>query len=532
MKQLYITFTLLLLSFSTTYAFQNITPKAADKIVVAKKTQPSKTPIKISTVTISTFLNKYPKLKTYRSDLNALYLKRNYKSIWFGGKGVIEFANLLYSKTSDLEQEGLQSKFAYKNKINQIINNTTSKNLASTDNELLLSAMYVFYAKKVYQGIETDKIKEIGWFIPQKNLSYATLLSYLLVDPKSLEQNDNIQFNQYYKLRDFLKKYRKIEQNGGWNQIIRDSLVREVKPGDSSQTIGQIRQRLAITGDLHNDSKSNLYDDELITGVLNFKKRNGYSENPIITFSQIDRMNIPIENYIKTIMVNMERCRWIDPEMTKAAQYIIVNIPSYKLFFVRNGKTALESNVFVGGTMNETVIFSGNINYMVFSPYWNVPTSIVQSEIKTAMEQNKNYLAENEMEWIKGRVRQKPGPKNPLGKVKFIFPNSNDIYLHGSPSKSLFQSEYRAYSHGCINVNKSEELAYLILKDNTEWPVERIKSAMEGGVETTCILKEKLPVHMGYFTAWVSDSGEISFFNDIYERDDRLAEILFSKDYE
>ena len=327
MKQLYITFTLLLLSFSTTYAFQNITPKAADKIVVAKKTQPSKTPIKISTVTISAFLNKYPKLKTYRSDLNALYLKRNYKSIWFGGKGVIEFANLLYSKTSDLEQEGLQSKFAYKNKINQIINNTTSKNLASTDNELLLSAMYVFYAKKVYKGIETDKIKEIGWLIPQKNLSYATLLSYLLVDPRSLEQNDNIQFNQYYKLRDFLKKYRKIEQNGGWNQIIRDSLVREVKPGDSSQTIGQIRQRLAITGDLHNDSKSNLYDDELITGVLNFKKRNGYSENPIITFSQIDRMNIPIENYIKTIMVNMERCRWIDPEMTKAAQYIIVNIP-------------------------------------------------------------------------------------------------------------------------------------------------------------------------------------------------------------
>lgn len=327
MKQLYITFTLLLLSFSTIYAFQNIIPKAADKIVVAKKTQPSKTPIKISTVTISTFLNKYPKLKTYRSDLNALYLKRNYKSIWFGGKGVIEFANLLYSKTNDLEQEGLQSKFAYKNKINQILNNTTTKNLASTDNELLLSAMYVFYAKKVYQGIETDKIKEIGWFIPQKNLSYATLLSYLLVDPQSLVQNDNIQFNQYYKLRDFLKKYRKIEQNGGWNQIIRDSLVREVKPGDSSQTIGQIRQRLAITGDLHNDSKSNLYDDELITGVLNFKKRNGYSENPIITFSQIDRMNIPIENYIKTIMVNMERCRWIDPEMTKAAQYIIVNIP-------------------------------------------------------------------------------------------------------------------------------------------------------------------------------------------------------------
>ncbi len=531
MKQLYISFILLSLSFSNSYAYQNKTTKAVDKIVVTKKTQPTKTPIKISNAIIANFVNKYPNLKTYRSDLNDLYLKRNYKSIWFGGKGLIEFANLLYAKTNELEQEGLQSKFAYKNKINSIFTEKTTKNLASVDTELLLSAMYLFYAQKVYKGIESDKIKEIGWLIPQKNLSYATLLSYLLVDPKALDKNDTAQFNQYYKLREVLKKYRKIEQNGGWNKIVRDTLVFELKPGDSSQTIGQIRQRLATTGDLHSDSKSNRYDQELIDGVINFKKRNGYNEDPVITFSQISRMNIPIENYIKTIMVNMERCRWIDPEMTKAAQYIIVNIPSYKLFFVRNGKTELESNVFVGGTMNETVIFSGNINYMVFSPYWNIPTSIVQSEIKTALEQNKNYLVENEMESIKGRVRQKPGPKNPLGKVKFIFPNSNDIYLHGSPSKSLFQSEYRAYSHGCINVNKSEELAYLILKDNTEWPVERIKSAMEGGKEITCMLKEKLPVHMGYFTAWVSDSGEISFFNDIYERDDRLAEILFSEDY-
>ena len=531
MKQLYFTFTLLLFSFSIAHAYQTTTQKPVAKVATAAKAQPTKTPIKINNVVISNFFKKYPNLKTYKSDLSALYLKRNYKSIWFGGKGLIEFANLLYSKTNELEQEGLPSKFAYKSKVNQIFNEKSTKNVASSDNELLLSAMYVFYAQKVYKGIDSNKIKEIGWLIPQKNLSYDSLLTSLLVDPNALDKDEKVQFNQYYKLRDVLRKYRKIEQDGGWNKIVRDSAVFEYKPGDSSKTIGQIRQRLAITGDLHTDSKSNRYDEELITGVLNFKKRNGYNEDPIITFSQVERMNIPIENYIKTIMVNMERCRWIDPEMTKAAQYIIVNIPSYKLFFVRNGKTELESNVFVGGTMNETVIFSGNINYLVFSPYWNVPTSIVQSEIKTAIEQNKNYLAENDMEVIKGRVRQKPGPNNPLGRVKFIFPNSNDIYLHGSPSKSLFQSEYRAYSHGCINVNKSEELAYLILKDNPDWPVERIQSAMDGGKETTCILKEKLPVHMGYFTAWVNDAGEVNFFSDIYERDERLAEILFSEDY-
>jgi murein L,D-transpeptidase YcbB/YkuD len=225
----------------------------------------------------------------------------------------------------------------------------------------------------------------------------------------------------------------------------------------------------------------------------------------------------------------MERCRWIAPEMTKTKEYIIINIPSFKLIYKRDGKTELESNVFVGGTMNETIIFSSAISHLIFSPYWNIPTSIVESEIKTALESDKNYLVANDMEWTKKGLRQRPGPKNPLGKVKFIFPSASDIYLHDSPVKNLFESEYRAYSHGCINVNKAQELTYLILKNNTDWSVDRITKAMESGDETICILKNKIPVHIGYFTAWVNDSGEISFFIDIYQRDDRLAEILFSE---
>jgi murein L,D-transpeptidase YcbB/YkuD len=243
-----------------------------------------------------------------------------------------------------------------------------------------------------------------------------------------------------------------------------------------------------------------------------------------ITSSHIQRLNLPLEKYIKTIMVNMERCRWIAPELTKAEQYIIVNIPSFKLIYKKNGKNELESNVFVGETMNETVVFSSNMSHIVFSPYWNIPKSIVESEIKTAISQDKNYLDSHNMEWNKGELRQKPGKNNPLGVVKFIFPNSNNIYLHDTPSKSLFESEYRAYSHGCINV---KELAFLILKNDPDWPIERINAAMIAEKETTYILKKKIPVHIGYFTAWVSDTGEISFYNDIYERDDRLAELIF-----
>ena len=534
MRNIVLSIAVIILGFFTTSVYPSKNKNLTDYKISFVDTVPihkaEKSLVKIDSSVIVRFFKKYSNLKKYKPDVTALYKKRDYNSIWYDGEGLIEFANLLYSKVNEIEKDGVKSRLAYKDRIDDIFNNQSADKLTATETELLLSAMYIFYAKKVYQGIDTEKIKETGWFLPTKNLSYVSLLNSLLVDPQLLDINEKQLFGQYYKLREILKKYRRIEENGEWNPITKDSLVREIRPNDSSKTIGQIRQRLAVTGDLKHDSKSNRYDKELMDGILNYKKRNGYKMDYVITSSHIQRMNIPIENYIKTILVNMERCRWIAPALTKAEEYIIINIPSFKLIFKRNGKTEFESNVFVGGTMNETVIFSSQMSHLVFSPYWNIPRSIVESEIKTAMDRDKNYLEANNMEWNRGRVRQKPGPNNPLGAVKFIFPNSNDIYLHDTPSKSLFESEYRAYSHGCINVNNAKELAYLILKYDPDWPVERINNAMNGEKETTCILKKKIPVHIGYFTTWVNDSGEISFFNDIYERDDRLAELLFSDD--
>ncbi|MGO4904790.1 L,D-transpeptidase family protein [Flavobacterium sp. W20_MBD1_R3] len=532
MKNVVLFLALFLFVFSSAAAY-NPKNKVVNELSLAERLSKHKTNtsfVRIDSAVISRFFKLYPNIKKHKSDLTALYKKRKYNSIWFDDQGIIEFANLLYSKVNQLEDDGLPSRFAYKDKVDLIFDEKPSANITFTETELLLSSMYIFYAKKVYKGISTEKIREIGWFMPTKNLSYSGLLQSLLADPQLLDKNEQQLFGQYYKLRAVLKKYRQIEQNGSWKLIVSDALIREYKPGDSSKTIGQIRHRLATTGDLERNSQSNLYEEELMNGILNFKRRNGYKLDHSITSSHIARMNIPIENYIKAIMVNMERCRWIAPELTKAQEYIIINIPSFKLIYKRDGKTELESNVFVGGTMNETVIFSSAISHLVFSPYWNIPTSIVESEIKTALERDKNYLVAHDMEWNKNRLRQKPGPKNPLGKVKFIFPSASDIYLHDSPVKNLFESEYRAYSHGCINVNKAQELSYLILQNHPEWPADRIKKAMDSGKETTCVLKKKIPVHIGYFTTWVNDSDEISFFIDIYQRDERLAELLFSDD--
>lgn len=173
--------------------------------------------------------------------------------------------------------------------------------------------------------------------------------------------------------------------------------------------------------------------------------------------------------------------------------------------------------------MSQTVIFGGNLQYVVFSPYWYVPQSIVKKEVLPAMKKDPGYLAKHRMEWNGGNVRQKPGADNSLGLVKFIFPNANNIYLHDTPSKPLFKEEVRAFSHGCIRVEKPKELAQKLLPN---WNPANINKAMRSGKEQWITLKTKVPVYIGYFTAYVDSAGQLNFREDIYQRDERLLEML------
>ncbi|CAM2828486.1 L,D-transpeptidase family protein [Flavobacterium frigoris] len=532
MKNFFLSIVVVLFGFSLAafYHYRNddIPAKMISIVKIFQTTPDEKLAIPIDKTILKVFFEKYPDLKKYESDVVTLYKNRNYNSIWYDNKGLIEFADMLYSKVNSLEEEGLKSTLAYASIINGIFNANTSNKISETDTEILLTTVYVYYAKKVFQGIDVAKTTDIGWFLPRKNISYDNLLDSLLTDPQLLSKNEKQLFTQYYKLRDVLKKYRAIEQSGDWDPIDIDPSIEYYKHNDSSKTIGQIRHHLAVMGDLKRDSKSNLYDEELMEGVMNFKKRNGYKTNKILSTWQAQRMNIPIEKLISTIIVNMERCRWIDPKFTKVPEYIFINIPAFKLNYIKNGKKELESNLLVGKDMTETVVFSGSISSIVFSPYWTVPRSIIENEIKQAIFQDKNYLESHEMEWKNGNIIQRPGVKNPMGLVKFMFPNSNDIYLHDTPYKSLFEFDYRAFSHGCINMDKGKELAILLLRDDPNWTVASINEAMKGEKQTIHVLKNKIPIYIGYFTAWVSDDGVINFYNDLYQRDDRLADLLFS----
>ena len=484
----------------------------------------------IDDASLLAFFKKYSQLKEYQKDVSTLYKDRSYKSIWYEGSDINEFGHLMYQKLNSTYEQGVQVRIPYKDKIDEVFNEESDKKISESDTELLLSSMYILYAKHVFQGMDAAEQNKIEWYLPKKKLSYETLLDSIVTNPNLLDENNHVLFSQYYKLQSVLKKYREIEKNNTWNTITMPNPYKDLRPDDTGVTIQDVRTRLFVIGDLAQDSKSNFYDQELMDGVMKYKLRHVLTPNYIINKDHINQMNEPVSDRIKTLMLNMERCRWIPPTLENQEEYVMVNIPSFRLYFVRNGNYDVVSKVFIGTPLTKTVIFSGQIDRIVFSPYWYVPASIIKNELQLKIAEDKNYLADHNMEWNGGNVRQKPGPENALGLVKFMFPNANDIYMHDSPSKTLFGFEKRIFSHGCINVEKAKELAVAMMKDYPDWTIDKIDAAMSGEKETPFKLTKKIPIYIGYFTAWVSKEGDIGFFPDVYERDVKLNSLLFPLD--
>ena len=197
------------------------------------------------------------------------------------------------------------------------------------------------------------------------------------------------------------------------------------------------------------------------------------------------------------------------------------------------GKKVFDMVVVVGKEGHNTMMFYGDLNQVVFSPYWNVPESIVRNEILPEMNKNSNYLAEQNMEIVNSdgeypEIRQRPGGDNALGKVKFLFPNSFNIYFHDTPSKSLFEKDKRAFSHGCIRLKEPEKMANYVLRNQPEWTPEKISEAMNSGEEKFVKVKDPIPVIVTYYTAWADENGRLNFREDIYEHDSKLAKKMFN----
>lgn len=470
---------------------------------------------------IKQFLDSFKEFKVFEEDITAFYRGRKYAYAWYDENGLIEPATNLYNRVLNIDEEGLPDKIPYKEKFTELAE-ANEGGRPSPQFEVMLTCEYLSYAKYAWAGISDKEAKELQWLLPRKKLSYTQLLDSLSANKKSLTEPV---YRQYELLKAELKRMKAIKNSNRLPFIKTDK--KKLQEGDSLAVISDIRNWLFIMGDMAENNNSHVFDTALTNGVKSFQKRVGIKEDGIIGAGVITEMNYPVEKRMETIMVNMERSRWVPEAVEK--NYLLVNIPAYKLYVFENDGIAFDMNVVVGKSQHKTVIFNGDLKYVVMSPYWNVPYSILKNEVLPGIRRNKNYLARHNMEWYGNSVRQKPGPNNSLGLVKFLFPNSHSIYLHDTPSKSLFNETDRAFSHGCIRVSEPRKLAVYLLRNDPKWNEEAIIAAMNSGKEQSVTLSKTVPVFIAYFTAWVGSDGKLNLRKDVYDRDSRLAKMILLK---
>lgn len=485
-------------------------------------------------IEISDFLKKHVDFQSLDSDITRFYSNRKFSFAWFDDKGLIEQAGNLIDRVSNLKKEGLFTEPKYKTQLDSLLlENEHSDPKAKPDInlELMLTAQYFEFAKMAWQGMDKSASESSQWFVPRKKITYEAYLdSMLKLPPEADKSLKEPVYRQYELLKAYLQKYRTLEKTVQWSNLLMDQ--KAYKEGDSTPFIPKVKARLYYLEDFKGDTSSQLFDNNLTEAINQFQTRHGLTVDGAIGQITLTELNTSLESRIRQIIVNMERSRWLPVSLKE--DYLVVNIPEFKLHVYHADSLLWSCNVVVGKDIHKTVVFSGEVKYVVFSPYWNVPTSIVKNEIMPAMARNSNYISRNNME-ITGyhgnipKVRQKPGPTNSLGLVKFLFPNSHSIYLHDSPAKSLFDQSSRAFSHGCIRVQEPLKLADFLLKDEPEWDESSIVKAMNRGVERTVTLKKEVPVFITYFTAFVNRDGKINFRKDIYDRDERLAEMIIAE---
>lgn len=482
--------------------------------------------MRFSSSRMDAFFTKYDSLRSFQNDLNTFYTTRNYAFAWYSENGLTEQASNLYARLENLPEEGLNIVLPYKHQLDSLFNISLPQSTEQkSETELMLTAMYFFFAQKVYGGLEESASQKIDWLMPRKKLSYTALLDSMMKQGNAPTTQEPV-YRQYSLLKEYLKKYKALPAD---NITISLPNNKSIRPGDTSAQVTKLRKKLFLLGDLTNaaDTASPIYDPNLLTAVKRFQRRHGMKEDGIAGGGMIRELNIPAQQRIEKIIVNMERNRWLPTDVR--GRYLAVNIPEFVLHAYSDDSLIWNMNVVVGKDVNKTVIFAGTISQVVFSPYWNVPSSILKKEILPGIAKNPGYLESHHMEKYGDGVRQKPGPWNSLGAVKFLFPNSHSIYLHDTPSKSLFQEDKRAFSHGCIRVADPKFLATYMLREDSSWTQDRIAKAMASGKEQYVAVKNPMPVYITYFTAWVDRQGDLNFRDDIYKRDGQLASLLMKR---
>jgi murein L,D-transpeptidase YcbB/YkuD len=495
-----------------------------------------------------------------QSKVNTFYTSNNLQTKWLGENGPNELCYAFLDQLKNITAHGLNPADYDVDSLGQkldLLYNTKpvmANNIAVMD--IHITKIFFLFAEHLHNG----RVKETGdtkniWIREKKNEDPSGI-ALLLEVKNTLQLQEIIQrlqpsHIQYIRLQRALELYRSLEKALPSGIVIRTG--ERIRPCERHPAIALIREKLSATDQHHltiiNDSISGLldslyYDENLVAAVKVFQQRHGLEPDGVIGEKTLKFLNQSFQEKADIIALNMERLRWV-PE-NPGDHFITVNIPEFKLRIFREEKQTLEMKVIVGAIQNATPVFHDSLEHIVFSPTWTVPPSIIKAEILPRLIKDSLYYAERNFSFYKNgveidpaterwdsvfninqyRVVQKPGSDNSLGLVKFVMPNSMNIYLHDTPDHRAFAKNYRALSHGCIRLDDPALFAAYLLQEQKDWNSAAINKAMVSSKPTQIALKKHYQVYLLYNTVWVDDNGEVNFREDIYGHDKRQLQQL------
>ncbi|WP_210519414.1 L,D-transpeptidase family protein [Hymenobacter terricola] len=511
-----------------------------------------------------------PRFKPQLLAARRFYRERKFRLGWFKDHQPVPQVQTLQNIIAKAQDEGLNPKdyqvkdfkklFADLDKVRA---DSVRRNALERQIDVALTGTYLKWASDYYRGVANPRdSKSTSWQVKPNKIKLNKALMTFLGERKS--RYNYYEFAplhpEYDQLKKALATYRAQERAGGWPTLAAGLTL---APGQASPAVAALRKRLldsaggaastppTATASLGSPAPvAQTYDAELVQAVKLFQQDAGLKSDGIVRGETLRQLNVPISARIDQLILNMERWRWLPKRFEP--NYLLVNIPEYTLHVVEDNKEAFNMRVIVGKVLHETPVFSDKMEYVVLAPYWNVPFSIIENELRDKLVADPNYLDRLDMEVVKGSgrkavvidpatvdwanvtqetfkytLRRRPGPKNDLGDVKFIFPNANDIYLHDTPHDELFSQSARSFSHGCVRLSEPIKLATYLLRDKPGWDQQTILDSIATHREKYITLKQKLPVYLVYFTAWADAAGHPHFRDDIYGLDKTLAKEYF-----
>ena len=485
------------------------------------------------------------------------YAERRFQPAWIRDKKVSDQAQKLLQILREADLEGLNPSDYKIDQAESLLaefkqgqNGGSSINVETwADLDIMLTDAFFSYGVHVSTG-RLDPGKWFYQWIPyRRSVDLVQVLNDAL-DKKNIEgalKSLPPRYPAYAQLRTELANYRRIAAEGGWAAIPEKTTL---KKGSTGQAVTLLKHRLVISGDLDAAALgvNDHFDGRLQEALQRFQERHGLNTTGVMGEETRKALNFSVEKRIRQIEWNMERWRWLPDEL--GPRYVMVNIPDYRLFVVENQTTVMSMKTVVGKSAQPTPVFMDNMSYLELNPTWNLPNSIVAEEMIPKVRKNPDYLTKkririysnwstkakeidpNTIDWAKMNPKKFPYRMiqdvgvNPLGRIKFMFPNQFDVYLHDTTQKSLFQRSKRMYSHGCIRVEKPYELGEWVLRDDPSWSKTKLLAEIKKGKRQVVNLPKHIPVYVIYLTAWFDTRGHIHFRDDIYDYDKSLEKVL------